>query len=378
MQKKNHSALVLSGGGARGAYQAGVVLGLSEIFGKDFPFDILTGVSAGGINTAYLAAYRDDPVSAARQLVEIWKNLHTTQVFRSDLYSLARIAIRWIIDLGFGGLLHRRKNLAQCLLDTSPLHELISKSLPFDRIEKNIADNYLHSVAVTATEYRESNAITFVESNSKTSGWVRKKRMSVETKLAVEHIMASSAIPILFPPISIQSTYYGDGSLRNMAPLSPAIHLGANKLLIVSVKKPAKVASSHLDGKNQPSTARVLSVVLNAILLDQLDFDMERLERINQAVHMISSEYQNQTDLRPIDYVWIQPSEDIGEKAKEYAHLLPATIRYLIRGLGSIEQASEIISYLLFAPPFCSWLVDLGYRDAQNRSDEIKKLWGLM
>ena len=371
--KPSALGLVLPGGGARGAYQAGVLRAIGEIAakrGQKSPFKIVTGVSAGAINASFLAAYADDVEEGSKKLVNLWENITADQVFRTDFWSFIRIGGRWMIDLVAGGL-HRHAKV-QALLDTSPLYSFLEKHFAFDRVRKNVEEGSLKALAVTATDYANSNSVTFVESNSFVP-WLRKRRLSVKTDLKTEHVMASSAIPMFFPPVNVEGRYFGDGSLRNLTPLSPAIHLGSSRLIIISVKKPIETTRFN-DGANfKPSAARVISVIMNALILDQTDFDVERLSRINQTLRSAHVEVSD-IGLKPVDFLWIQPSEDLGELAKQYARNLPWIIRYLLRGLGSLEQAGEIISYLLFDPAFCSRLTEIGYRDAYARQAEIEAM----
>jgi NTE family protein len=370
---KKSCGLILSAGGSRGAYQAGVLKALVEILGKDNPgnpFPILTGVSAGAINASFLSAYADNLPKAIEILTEVWGNVTSEQVFRTDLGSLSKIGFRWLTDVSLGGLRKRAK--AKALLDTTPLHDLLKKNIPFDKIEKNLKAGHLDAVGITATDYTTSQCITFVQTEKNIEMWERSRRKSEKTTLQIDHIMASSAIPVLFPPTSIGERFFGDGSLRNMAPLSPAIRLGAEKLIIVGVRsqKWYKRIGEHQNFR--PTLARILGIMISSIFFDATDLDVERLSRINRTLNAFPTDEDHDLPLKPIDYLWLQPSEDIGILSRNYFNKLPRIIRYLVSGLGTATDASEIISYLLFEPDFCQYLMKMGYRDCLSRQTEIE------
>lgn len=365
--------LVLSGGGSRGAYQAGVMKAISEIsskYGKRQPFDILTGVSAGAINVAFWAAHAENMKDAADSLCKLWSNVTFEQVFDSNVLSMGKLGSKWLLDVSLAPVFGKHR--AESLLNTGPLRELLKNNLDFGAIQTNLEQGNLSAVSVTATDYRSTDSVTFIQSAKKIDLWERKQRISVQTKLSVDHIMASSAVPLFFPASQIGDSFYGDGCLRNTAPLSPAIHLGAKKLLIVGVRKQPPTSEMIQDKVNRPSIARVLSVVLNAIILDGVDWDVERLSRINNTLRAVPKEKLDTLPLKPIDFLWLHPSEDIGKLAQLETRQLPPVIRFLMKGLGPIQEASGIASYLLFDPVFCGQLIDMGYNDTIKRREEIE------
>ncbi|HEX4923886.1 MAG TPA: patatin-like phospholipase family protein [Bdellovibrionales bacterium] len=368
--------LVLSGGGSRGAYQAGVMKAIAEIskgLGLAQPFPIVTGVSAGAINAAFWAAHADNISEAAEKLCELWSRVTFDQVFRSGIFSMGKISSKWIVDVSLGGLTGVTK--AESLLDTAPLRELLRKNLDFNAIQKNLEAGHLSAISVTATDYGSTNSVTFVQSARPAPMWTRQQRYSVQATLSVDHIMASSAVPLFFPSSPVGESYFGDGCLRNTAPLSPAIHLGADKLLVVGVRKQPPTSEITQLPPARPSIARVLSVVLNAIILDGVDWDIERLSRVNNTVRAVPEEKRANLPLRPIDYLWLYPSEDIGKLAQIETRQLPSVIRYLMKGLGPLKEASGIASYLLFDPVFCGQLIDMGYNDTIKRRSEIESFF---
>lgn len=365
--------LVLSGGGARGAYQAGVLQGVAEIateLGLEQPFKIITGVSAGAVNASYLASCRDGFQLATEKLVESWSKITAEDVFKTDAVTAGRLGFKFALDAAIGAMY--KKKLARSLLDTSPLKSYLEGNTDFSAIEENLERGHIDALAITAMNYTNSHSLTFVQSKKEVKMWDRSRRRSVVSKIGVEHVMASGAIPLFFPPVRIDEDHYGDGCLRNTAPLSPAIHLGANRLLVVGVRRPDHLAPA-VQAHIEPSLARVLGVVLNALLMDAVEFDMERLGRINQTVEMIPFEMRQHLQLKKIEYLWIRPSQDIGQIASRLFDRLPRVLRYLVSGLGSQKEASELTSYLLFDPEFCSEIARLGRADAVSQRDEIER-----
>lgn len=372
------TALVLSGGGARGAYQVGVIQALGSLF-DDWkiknPFPIYTGVSAGAINTSFMASHAEDFSEGAKQLVDLWSHLSSDQVFRTDVLSLGKIGFEWAKELSFGSITGSTPGKA--LLDTSPLRTLIEEKLELHKIARNIETGHLEALAISAMDYRDSTAVTFLETRDKEKKWVKPRKVSEETRITVDHVMASSAIPLLFPPIMADGRYFGDGCVRNTHPCSPAIYLGAEKLVIVGVRSQNTTAydAHSMFEKKPPSTARVINVLLNSVLLDGVDLDVERIRKVNEMVHWIPKDQKDNVPYKSMDYVWISPSKDIGAIATEKSRSLPKIIRFLIKNLGSVEEASEIISYLLFEKIFTSELIALGFEDGMNAKEQLKRMY---
>lgn len=370
----NMRALVLSGGGARGAYQAGVLSALGELALKNkvkHPFKVYTGVSAGAINAAFIASEAQDFYNATQKLVKMWSELHSDQVFKTDAVSLGKIGLSWVGELSFGGMTGQTHS--RSLLDTTPLADLISKNITFPKIQENIDQGILSSVAVTALDYKSNESITFIQGKPDLKMWKRARRKSEATDLQTQHIISSSAIPMLFTPGHTEGRYFGDGCVRNQMPLSPALHMGAESLFVIGVRKNDTIDESEhtISTDSAPSVARIVNVLLNSVLLDGIEVDIERLNRINTFLKQVPAEHHEKLNFRPVRYVWIHPSEDIGAIAASMSSRLPRVIRYLLKGLGPLEDAAEVISYLLFEPDFCKKMIEIGYHDAMASEKEI-------
>ncbi len=370
------TALVLSGGGARGAYQAGVLQGLVEIgclARERSNVDLLVGSSAGAINVAVLGATADRCADGIERLVTLWRGLSADQVFRTDVVSLGSIGLRWVRDLTFGGLVGRVTGKA--LLDTAPLRRLITAQFHPGRIAENIAAGALRAVAVAATELYSGSGVLFVESARDLELWTRSHWSIERARLGVEHFMASSAIPIFFPSIRIGSRHFADGCIRNAAPLAPAIQLGAERIIAIGVR--GAPTPSVDDGRRRPvpTIAQVAGVLLDAVLLDAIEADIEHSERVNTSVLRWGGSGTHPGDFRAIDVLWLRPSTSIGAIAGELADHIPAVVRYLLRGLGSDEATRDLASYLLFDATFCERLVELGRSDVYASRTEIERFF---
>lgn len=376
--KRKKIGLVLSGGGARGAYQVGVISAVSEILKKkdiDFHIDFFSGVSAGAINASFMAANAHDLHEGSNKLVGLWQNIQSNNVFYTDAVSLGRIGFKWMSELSFGGLTGKTTP-GRALLDTTPLKKLIDDNLDYQAIEKNLKENHYSALAVTAVDYASSDSITFVQGQSDLPSWNKARKVSERADIRAEHIMASSAIPTLFPPVHVDQRWFGDGCLRNTHPCGPVIYMGAEKLFVIGVRQAASVTAGKTTTSNKPpSVARVINVLLNAVLLDGIELDVQRMARVNEFIQNVPVEHQKNLSYRPIDYFWLSPSADLGEIASRKSSKLPRVIRYLIKGLGTLDEASEIVSYLLFEPSYCGQLIELGYEDAMNRKDEIAEFF---
>ena len=370
----SRTALVLSGGGARGAYQVGVLRWIARQY-PELRIPILTGVSAGAINAAYLAGRPEPLPESVDRLAALWSDLSTEDILRADFISLIGNALKVALNLGSGG--SRLAPGVRGLVDTSPLERTLAGVLSPERIAENIAADRLHAVAVSATSYASGRTVTFVQAAAGARMWARTRRESVAAEVGVDQVMASSAIPLFFPAREVDGEWFGDGSLRQGSPLSPAVFLGADRILAVSSRYSSETREPiGADDDGYPPAAQILGLMLNSIFLDNLDADAERLERINAIVARIPDEKQWLVPEREVRFLVIRPSSDLGRMAARHEAELPRTLRYLIRGLGSGRMASpDLLSYLMFEGGYLTELIQLGERDAERNWLRIRKFF---
>lgn len=359
------TALILSGGGARAAYQAGVLVALAEL-APDLQLPIITGVSAGAINAMYLAQHPGPIALAANGLREQWDRLTSEQVYRARVGALVTGAVRGL----FGGLAHQGAGgpAIHGLLDMQPLRHFLTRAVNLEGVRRNIAAGRLRAVALSATSYGDGCTVTFVEGADDVEPWTRAQRYAVPAHLTIDHVMASAAIPIVFPAVRLPNGgYYGDGSVRQTAPLAPAVHLGARRLIAVGMR--ATRPEQGTQRRDYPTSAEVLGLVMHSIFLDSLDADIERLERVN---YLLKSAGEP-GDLRPVDLLLLRPSRNLGGMAREYPFAVPGAVRWVVRAMGGgRREGADFLSYLLFAPPFTTDLMDLGYHDTVGRKGRIE------
>jgi NTE family protein len=365
-------ALVLSGGGARAAYQVGVLRGISRRF-PDLAPPILTGVSAGAINAAWLASQTERFVEKVDRLRHVWRDLDTDQVFRVGSVGLARNVTRTGMRLMSGGLIRAPRSSA--LVDTTPLRELLGNAMggPDGRlagIETNLARGALRSVAITASCYTTGRSVTWVQGRD-LPVWDRDHRVSLCTQLGVEHIMASSSLPMLFPAVQVGDLWYGDGGISLTAPLSPAIHLGASRIFAIATRHRTTRPPPDPPGPAPyPPPAQIAGVLLNAIFLDQFDADTLTAQRLNKLIEELPPEKRGL--LRPIELFVLRPSRDLGKMANEFEAALPPAFRFLTRGLGTRDaRSNDLLSLIMFQPDYLAGLIAIGEADVTARIDEI-------
>lgn len=365
-------AMVLGGGGARGAYQAGFLHGLAQRH-PDLQVPILAGISAGAINAAYLANHRGGFREMTEGLTRLWAGLTTEQVFRVDLPWIAFNVLRWGARLLMGRA--SRVVGARSLLDNSPLRLLLEQVLQPESnalpgVAANLVSGRLQAVAITTSNYSTGQSVTWVQGREITQ-WEQPHRKSVACRVGVEHILASSAFPVFFPAVRIGACWHGDGGIRMIAPLSPAIHLGADRILAVSTQYlPSREEAECPSVEGYPPPVQVAGLVLDTIFFDALDLDALRVERFNQLIAQLPEPAR--AGLRPVDVLLLRPSRDLGMLASEYEPRLPRVFRYMTRGLGTEEtRSNDLLSLLMFEPEYLSLLIDLGRQDAELRADEI-------
>ncbi|MDH4093644.1 MAG: patatin-like phospholipase family protein [Betaproteobacteria bacterium] len=376
MAARPRAGLVLTGGGARAAYQVGVVKAVRDILGNPprNPFPILCGTSAGAINAAAVAAYADDFPRAVANLLEVWEHMRCEHVYRTDFPSIMKNGARWLSSL----MLVSRRNPVS-LLDNAPLRDLLQRVLPFARIQEHIDAGALYAVCVTASGYTSGQSVSFFQGGSGLEGWERNQRIGAAVVLQQDYLLASAALPFIFPAVKLHREYFGDGSMRQIAPVSPALHLGADRVLVVGTGRQMREQARERSSV-YPSLAQIAGHALNSIFLDSLAVDIERLERINRTVRMIPLQTLEGSSLtlRPVKVLFISPSQPIERIAARFIQDLPRSVRFLLRPTGALSRAgSNLASYLLFEAPFCRALIDLGYLDTCARESEVRDFFSM-
>lgn len=372
-------ALILTGGGARAAYQVGVLRALSELLPKDActPFPIICGTSAGSVNSTVLAVDAENFRRAVRRLMTVWKNFRVEHVYRADMFGAFRNSARWIFAALTGGRL--RSSRPTSLLDNAPLAKLLRKYVDFSEIQKNIEAGHITALSITCSGYHSGQSVTFYQGKPDLQNWQRARRVGVAMPIELDHLLASSALPFIFPPVHINREYFGDGSMRQIAPLSPALHLGAERLLVIGVGRQLRPNAERIRGSAFPTLAQIAGHALNSIFLDSLEVDLERLQRINRTIELIPEEVRRSTNypLHKVEYMVITPSEELEKIAARFAHELPRTIRMLLYTVGGLRTSgSNLLSYLLFEKSYCRALIMLGYKDTMARKDELLAFLG--
>lgn len=395
MPKQNDdgvTGLILTGGGARAAYQVGVLKAIAQIrrevapWRTENPFPVITGTSAGAINAAALASHCDDYDRAVHRLADVWENFSAEQVYRADALGVIRTGARWLTMMSLGWVIARwRRARQRSLLDNSPLEGLLEAMVRVDRLQSLMQGGHLQALAVTASSYNSGTHVTFYDSVKDFVPWNRSQRIAVRDTITVPHLLASAAIPFVFPPVPLafedSTEYFGDGSMRQSAPISPAVHLGASRILVIGAGRMHEPAGRRKVKGTYPNLAQIAGHALSNIFLDALAVDVERLQRINKTLALLTEEARAQTTLRPIDVLVIAPTERLDDLAARHLDSLPPPVRALLRGVGVSGKGQDargaaLASYLLFEAPYTRDLVGLGVADTMSRREEVIAFFG--
>lgn len=373
--KSNHG-LVLTGGGARAAYQVGALMAISKFIPRNhgIPFPIISGTSAGAINSTALACYATCFQLGVKKLEWFWKNLKTNKIYNST--SIKAFGHIFSGILGSFQADYANKH-ARSLLNSAPLRELLNAEFNFNKIEENILKGYLSAISITASSYSSGDSISFFHGHNKIEPWNRAKRMGIKSRINNDILMASSAIPLVFPSVKINREHFGDGSIHQLSPLSPAIHLGAEKLLIIGVEQPKEPIHKLENNPHPPTASTIAGHLLDTIFADTLQSDLERMHRVNETLSLLSDE-KKPNNLKHIDSLVLNPSHDFNTIAVEYFSDLPLSIKILLRTIGITNDSdSSLVSYLLFEKRFCQHLIKLGYEDTLERETNIRQFLSL-
>ena len=386
------TGLILTGGGARAAYQVGVLKGVAQIrretapWDKSNPFPVIAGTSAGAINAAVLASHCDDFDGSVAALASVWENFRAEQVYRADALGVIRTGARWLTMMSLGWVVARwRRARQRSLLDNSPLEDLLTRMVRVDRLRGLMEKGHLQALAVTASSYSSGTHVTFYDAVQDFVPWNRSQRVAVRDSITVQHLLASAAIPFVFPPVPLDfegsTEYFGDGSMRQSAPISPAVHLGASRIMVIGAGRIHEPPGKRKVAGVYPNLAQIAGHALSNIFLDALAVDVERLQRINNTLGLLPPEARASTSLRPIEVLVIAPTERLDDMASKHLDSLPAPVRALLRGVGVSGKGSEakgaaLASYLLFEAAYTRELVEMGVSDTLSRREEVIQFFG--
>ena len=368
------TALILPGGGARGAYQVGVLRAINELQHdrNKNPFPIICGTSAGAINAAVMASHAHEYSVGVEQLERFWRSMQCERVYRTDAWTVLKSGIRFAVTLLSGGLIAANP---RAFLDNAPLRHFLQQTLQLDGIQTALEQDALRGVAVTASGYTSAGATSYFQAQQQVSGWERPRRRGLAAKLEVGHLLASSALPLIFPAERIGNEYFGDGGMRLVAPLSPAIHLGANRILVIGTRDERPDLPPE-NPAEYPSAGEIGGYLMDTIFMDTLNADLARMKRINRTLKLVPEDKRDQAGLINIESLVIKPSEDLRDVTRAHVHEIPRSVQILLRTLGGWGRDWRMASYLLFESAYCGGLIDLGYADGMAAEQDICSFLG--
>lgn len=370
--------LIMSGGGARAAYQVGVLRAIAKMLPPDVenPFKIICGTSAGGINATSLASGSQHFRKAVCKLEFVWKNLNVSDVYRTEARVMLGHVGYWLMSMFVGGL---GKRNPKAFLDNAPLEGLLGRLIDFNGIQAAIDAGALRALTITASGYNSGQSVSFFQGIEGLQGWNRAQRVGAHAVIGLNHLMATSAIPFVFPAVRIHREYFGDGSVRQVAPISPALHLGADKVLVIGVSPPREKPIERLYAPDYPSLAQVAGHLMNSVFIDGMEVDLERIGRVNRTLSFIPEDVRRSAEvsLREVDILVISPSKSLEQIAARHIGHFPWTMRFALGGLGALKrQGSVLVSYLLFHKRYARDLIELGYSDTLRRRADILRFLG--
>jgi NTE family protein len=371
-----NTALILTGGGARAAYQIGVLKAVAELLPKrtNNPFSIISGTSAGAINAAAIGASANNFCLAVKKVERLWANLEVQQVYKCGPFDFLYSAIRLV-----GSLLHHGVGMTRplALLNTAPLRQLLEESINFKNLQLRIDNGHLNAIGITASSYTTGESVTFYQSNNSVQPWYRARRKGVAASIMVDHLLASSAIPAILPAAKINNHYYGDGALRQLSPISPALRMGAERIMVIGVSGNSSTKSDQPIPTHSPSLAQMVGHVFNSAFIDALDNDLLQLERVNELVGMLENENPKHSYVtqKRVDLLCIQPSFDFDQLAEKHIKNMPFGMRRILKMTGASDGGGSLASYLMFDGNFCQELINNGYQDAMEQRQLIENFF---